>query len=219
MEEIVISITAKNVREKLVATLESMLLEDNFKLKRSNSFIVRKSKNKTESVFFKILNYWPLCAEIEHVLFDIRFDKVEEIVNPFLAKYNFSNIEGTKTTSTIGNLISYNTKVVNFEDVDNFIALNMNNIKAKVLAYFIKYSTMNEANVLMKEQILNDDSGLYYVERNIMQSLTLMKLCNDSDFEYLSQTYIKLYSSWGGFSERGLMTINDLIEYLSNNTN
>jgi len=211
----IISITAKNVREKLVAILESMLLEDNFKLKKSNSFIVRKSKNKTETIFFKVLNFWPLCTEIEHVIFDIRFDKIEEIVNPFLAKYNFFNIEGTKTTPTIGNFISYNTKIVNFEDVDNFIDLNMNDIKAKTLDYFVKYNTMDEANILMKEQILNDNSGLYYVERNLMQSLTLMKLCNDSDFEYLPQTYIKLYSSWGGFKERGLIAINDLIEYLS----
>jgi hypothetical protein len=42
-----------------------------------------------------------------------------------------------------------------------------------------------------------------------------MKLCGDSDFEKLSKEYIKIYCSWGGHNEKGLMAIEDLIAYLS----
>ncbi len=210
-------ITKKEVEHRLNECFTDLLAQENFKLRKSNSLIIRKSQSKVESIFFRVLNYWPLCQEIKCVIFDIRFDKVEEVVNPFLAKYNFFNMEGAKMTSTIGDFISYNMKIDKYEDVDNFINVNKDTIKTKILDYFVRYNTMEDANILMKEQILNNDSGLYYIERTLMQSLTLMKLCNDSDFQDLSQTYMKLYSSWGGFKEKGLMAINDLIEYLSKN--
>jgi hypothetical protein len=147
-------------------------------------------------------------------MFDIRFDRVEEIVNAFLAKYNFFNIDGTKTTSTVSDLMYYETRIDNDEDINHFIQLHMCNIKMKVMDYFTKYNTMNNANNHLKNQILTDESGLYHIERCLMQSLTLMKLCNDIDFEWLSQKYKEIYVSWGGYEEKGLEAINDLIECL-----
>ncbi|MDR1198919.1 MAG: hypothetical protein LBK94_07930 [Prevotellaceae bacterium] len=211
-------ITKKEVKQKLVNQLESILITDNFKLNKSTGFINRKSQGKLESVFFRVLNYWPLCQEIEYVGFSIRFDTVEKIVNTFLSKYNFFNIECTKNTSTIGNSIFFNARIDNIENVDNFIHLHMNDIKQKVFDYFTKYNTIKDANQYKKNQILNDTSslkGLNYHVDNFMQSLTLMKLCNDPDFEDLSQKYKELYTSWGGCEEVGIKAINDLIEYLS----
>ena len=207
-------VTTKEVKQKLTHSMESTLVDCNFKLKKSNGFIIRKSKGKTENVFFRILNYWPLCQEIDYAGFSIRFDAVEEIVNPFLAKYDFFNIECTKTTATIGDSIYYNTRIDKIEDVDKFIHLHLNNIKQKVLDYFSQYDSINNANRLKKNQILTDNSGLSYSEHNLMQSLTLMKLCNDSDFGELTQKYKDLYSNWGGYEEKGINAINDLIEYI-----
>jgi hypothetical protein len=214
MEEIIIGPTKKEVQTKLNETLSNLLFNDSFKLKKSSGVICRRTQGKVESIYFRIINYWPLCQEIGCVMFDVRFDKVEDIVNPFLAKYNFFNIEGTKTTSTIGNLIDYNTRIDKIEDVDKFIYLHIKDIKEKILDYFFKYNKISAANQLYKSQILTDNSGLYYVERPVMQSLTLMRLCNDSDFEELSQKYKEIYTSWGGYKERGLNAINDLIGYL-----
>jgi hypothetical protein len=152
MEEIVISITKKEVQRKLNNALTDLLIEDNFKLKKSNGFINRKSKNKLESIFFRVINYWPLCQEIDYVGFSIRFDAVEEIVNPFLSKYNFFNIEFTKGTSTIGNSIFYNTRIDTLSAVDKFIDIHINNIKTEVLDYFSKYKTMDDVNLLKKNK-------------------------------------------------------------------
>jgi hypothetical protein len=213
-------ITKKEVKQKLISQLENILINDNFKFKKSTGIINRKSQGKLESVFFRVLNYWPLCQEIEYVGFSIRFDVVEEIVNAFLSQYNFFNIEFTKNTSTIGYSIFFNARIDNNTDVDNFIRLHINDIKVKVLDYFTKYNTINDANQYKKNQILNDTSslkGLNYHVDNFMQSLTLMKLCNDPAFEELSQKYKEIYTSWVGCEERGIKAINDLIEYLSKN--
>ncbi|MDR2127059.1 MAG: hypothetical protein LBP63_09555 [Prevotellaceae bacterium] len=79
MEEIVISITKKEVQNKLNNTLIGLLLEDNFKLRKSSGFIYRTTQGKVESIYFRIINYCPLCQEIGCVMFDVRFDKVEDI--------------------------------------------------------------------------------------------------------------------------------------------
>jgi hypothetical protein len=208
-------ITKKEVEQKLNETLNSLLLSDGFKLRKSDGFIIRKSQAMIESIFFRVLNYWPLCQEIDYIGFSIRFDRVEEIVNPFLSKYNFLNIAGTKKTSTIGDSIFFNIRIDKDEDINEFIYLYMNDIKEKILSYFKKNGNINDVNQYKKDRILTDNNGLNYIEHNLLQSITLMKLCNDPDFENLSQRYKELYASWGGQKETGFQAMDDLINYLS----
>jgi hypothetical protein len=150
MEEI-ISITKKEVQSKLNNALTDLLLEDKFKLKKSNGFIIRKSPNKEESICFGIINYWPLCQKIDYVGFHIRFDNVEKIVIPFLFKYDFFNVKGLKAAITVGDSIFFNEEVNKDSDIDKFIHLHINNIKIKIFDYFTKYNTINQANMLKKK--------------------------------------------------------------------
>jgi hypothetical protein len=215
MEETVVSITKKAVETKLINSLLELLKDDGFVLRKNDGFLIRKSKSKVESVYFRIVNYWPLCQRIDYMGFSVRFDKIEEIVNPFLAKYGFFNIAGSKKTATILSSIWYEIdNIITEKDVDNFIALHMNNIKTKVLDYFNMHSNIYDVNNIQKKKIIND-KGIDYDGGNLLKSLTLMKLCGDIDFDTMKIKYRQLLNpSWERYQEMCAM-YDDLVEYLS----
>jgi hypothetical protein len=215
MEEIVISITKKAVETKLVNSLLELLQSEKFVLRKSDGFLIRKSKEKVESIYFRIVNYWPLCQRIDYAGFSVRFDKIEEIVNPFLSKHGFFNIEGTKKTATVCSSIWYEIdNIITEKDVDNFIASYMNNIKTKVLDYFNTHSNIYDVNNSQKKNIINDN-GVDYDGGNLLKSLTLIKLCGDRDFDDMKIKYRQLLNpSWERYQEMCAM-YDDLVEHLS----
>ncbi|MDR2127060.1 MAG: hypothetical protein LBP63_09560 [Prevotellaceae bacterium] len=215
MEEIIISPKKKEVETILITSLLNLVLEDGFIHRKKDNTIIRNSKTGFESFWFDVLNYWPYCEKIESVVYSIRFNQIEDIVNPILYKNGLHKVEYPKTSITICQNISFCKEIYKHEELDIFIKLYINQIKENGMSFYEKFNNINKVNIYKKGKILTDNSGLYYIESNLMQSLTLMKLCNDSDFEELVQKYKTLYSNWGGYKEKGMSAINDLIEYLS----
>ncbi|MDR2127061.1 MAG: hypothetical protein LBP63_09565 [Prevotellaceae bacterium] len=208
-------ITKKEVQQKINEALSSLLLNDGFKLRKKDGFIVRKNPNKTESIYFHILNYWPLCQEVESVMFHIRFDEVENIINPILSKHGLFNMEFAKTSSTIRTWIDFNVKIDKYEDIDKFISLYMIDIKEKLLTYFEQNEDMCNINISEKSIILKQKSDLSNHIDTIMRSLILAKLCSDTDLEELCIKYKKLIKPFYGQEQQNFAAYDDLVRYLS----
>jgi hypothetical protein len=98
------------------------------------------------------------------------------------------------------------------KELENAIKELTELIQDKGLAFFEKHRNLEVVNAIKKEQILNKE---HTVIGNVMQSLTLMKLCNDPDFDVLCEKYKELYVPFVGEEETGTKAINDLIAYLT----
>jgi hypothetical protein len=195
METIVISITKKEVQRKLTESLLDLVENEGFRLRKKDNMIIRKTPTGFESFCFLLVNYWPLCQEIEAVGFSIRFNAVEEITVPIEAKNGIrASMEFAKTSTTIHGGHEFNTTVVNKNDVDDFIFTNMNKIREDGLSFFSKYNDILNTNAYYKNRILNDKNDVH-VEWDwhpISNSLTLMKLCGDKDFDEMKIKYKQL---------------------------
>lgn len=210
--------TKRYVFNEIVTQVSENLKNEGFEYQKSNGRILRVYPEGFDVIIFKIVDYWPVF-EIETFL-GIRINKVEDIVNLFL-KYSFASPKYMKYTETIGtsymvlsgakeNCIKFETE----EDFNKAIKELIILIKNKGLDYFKKHRHVETANTLKKTQILSEDNGINYVIGNLMQSLTLMKLCNDPDFEKLRVKYKELYVPFVGEEESGRKAMDDLIEYL-----
>ena len=150
----------------------------------------------------------------------IRVDAVEEIVNRFLAS-TFASPEFMRFTETIGTsymvLSDSKENYIQIEsetELGNAIEEMINLIKNKGEIFFKKHKDLGVVNSFKKDQILSDDMGNTHVIHNLMQSLTLTKLCNDPDFDKLKEKYKELYVPFVGEEVTGRKALNDLIEYL-----
>ena len=195
MDEIVVSITKKAVETKLLTALLEVLPNEEFVLKKKDKRIVRKTKSGFEEFYFRILNYWPYCAEIENVSFSVRFNEVEEITVPIEVKNGIrAGMEFAKTSTTVGNWHEFKIKLFNEKDIDNFIHTHINKIKEKGLLFFSKHNDIYSTNLYYKNKVLNDksDAHIEWNWRWISNSLTLMKLCGDKDFDEMKIKYRQL---------------------------
>jgi hypothetical protein len=212
MEEIIISITKKEVETKLLTTLLNNVSQEGFVLRKKDNNIICKTNIGFKSLGCSILNYWPYCAEISSIGFEIRINQVEEIVNSIKARYNLFNIAFAKTTPTILNTIPFNIKVFTEVDIDKFIYNNINDIIEKAFLFFNRYADIAVINVDKKNMIIkNNDTGINSVAR----SLTLMKLCDDSDFDIMKIKYRQLLKPVYGQEKNEIAAYDDLVEYLS----
>jgi len=229
MEEIVVSITKKAVETKLTTSLLELLSNEGFALKKKDKTIVRKTKTGFEDFYFRVLNYWPYCTEIETIGFSIRFNAVEEIIAPIEVKNGIrASMEFAKTSTTVGDWREFNIKIFNGTELDNFIDVHINKIKEDGLSFFSKYGDIYNTNVYYKNRVLNDKDDLH-VEWDwhpIANSLTLMKLCDDKDFDEIKIKYRQMLETryrqiedlthekqWQ--EERAFAAYDDLVEYLS----
>ncbi|MDR0799832.1 MAG: hypothetical protein LBN18_08755 [Dysgonamonadaceae bacterium] len=231
MEEIVISITKKEVETKLIASMLEILPNEDFILRKKDKKILHKTKPGFEAFGFDILNYWPYCTEVSGVGFSIRFNAVEEITVPIEVKNDIrASMEFAKTSTTMHDWHEFNIKIFNEEDLNNFIHVNINKTKEDGLSFFAKYSDMLNANVYYKNRVLNDDKNDVHIEWDwhpISKSLTLMKLCGDKDFDEMKIKYRQMMEiryrqiedlmhekHWQ--EEKIFAAYDDLVQYLSN---
>jgi hypothetical protein len=194
------------------------LNEHGFQYKKSHGRIMKLIDDGFFGIIINIIDYRPVF-QIEMYL-GVRLDAIEEIVNRFL-EWTFANPKFMKYTETI----STSYKALSGAK-DNYIEVESESqlqerikeltllIKEKGLVFFEKNRSLNNVNLHKKQIILNDTSGIAHILTNLMQSLTLMKLCNDPDFDVLSEKYKKLYVAWEGQEESGRKALDDLIEFL-----
>ncbi len=209
--------TKKYIREQLGLKLSENLKIDDFRFVKSKNHIIRKLEDGFNLIEYRIIDYNPIFF-IELSL-AIRLNIVEEIINRFLGK-EIMNPQSKTHTLTLGigfNFLmgdSNDVKVENEDELRDIINKYNVGIKTKGLSYFTNYSNLLNANKFKKENILSDTSGVSYLLRNLMQSLTLMKLCNDPDFELLYPKYLEYYVPISGQEVVGRKAIVELYDYL-----
>jgi hypothetical protein len=195
------------------------LKEDGFKFIKSKERILREHEVGFDVIYARIIDYNPVF-QIEFSI-AIRLNAVEEIVNKFLSDEIRNPATNSLTTTIVSSYdMLTNSKenyieIKNEKELDAAIQSLLVLIKAKGLAFFNKYKNFQVANKYRKDRILNDESQLSHILISLMQSLTLMKLCNDPDFDELSEKYKQLYVPWAGQEESGRKALDDLIHYFS----
>ena len=164
-------------------------------------------------ILLHVLDYSPIF-QIELFL-SVRIDIVENIVNDFIPNRNPQFMKYTETIGTSykelsgakENLIEISTE----KELDNAINEFIKIIRDKGLAFFEKYQNIEMVNAEIKKQILNKEYNYIGI---IMQSLSLMKLCNDPDFDVLCDKYKELYVPFVGEEIKGREALDNLIKYL-----
>lgn len=194
------------------------LKEDGFKFIKSKERILREHEAGFDVIYARIIDYNSVF-QIEFSI-AIRLNAVEEIVNKFLND-EIRNPAGNSLTTTIVSSydIMTNSKenyieIKNEKELEAAIRSLLVLTKDKGLAFLNKYKNFQVANKYRKDRILNDESQLSHTLISLMQSLTLMKLCNDPDFDKLKEKYKELYVPFAGEEVTGRKALNDLIEYL-----
>lgn len=209
--------TKKYIREKLGLELSENLKMDDFRFIKSKNHIIKQIENGFNLIEYRIVDYAPVFF-IELSL-AIRLNIVEEIVNRFLGE-EIMNPQSKIHTLTLGIAFNFlmgdsnDVKVENEKELREVINKYIVGIKTKGLNYFNDYSNILNANRLKKEDILSNTTGISCLLRNLMQSLTLMKLCNDPDFELLYPKYLEYYIPISGQEVFGRKAIVELFNYL-----
>jgi hypothetical protein len=210
--------TKSFVINKTYRRIAEGLKDQGFEYKKSNERILKKITGGFYGITLHIVDYRPIF-QIE-IYLGIRIDAVEEIVNRFL-EYTFASPEFMKFTETIGTTykvlngsLENHIEIKSETELENGIDILIKTILSKGFEFFAQKSNQETLNSLKKEQILKDNMGSFSVDRNLMQSLTLMKLCNDPDFDKLKDKYKELYVPFAGEEISGRKALNDLIEYL-----
>lgn len=213
-------ITKRYVFSETAKRIEDSLKTEGFKFLKSNGRILNKYPEGFDVIILSILDYAPVF-QIQMSL-RVRINQVEEIVNKF-QEYSFASPQFMKFTETIGT--SYlvlsgakenHVEVKSEEELDNAINELIKLIQDKGLAFFEKHRDIKTVNAIKKEQILKENNWISHIITNLMQSLTLMKLCNDPDFEELCEKYKELYRPFVGEEITGREAIVNLISYLKN---
>lgn len=210
--------TKKYVTNEIRLKLTENLNEEGFKYIKSKERIMREHEEGFDVIYSRVIDYNPIF-QIEFSI-AIRLNAVEEIVNKFFGESLFNSQNKSLTTTVASsydfltgeeeNYIEISSELELYSTIQKLIKIT----KGEGFNFFQKYRNLEFTNALKKHQILNDDTGLSNILRNFMQSLTLLKLCNDPDFDKLCDNYRELYVPWVGQEESGRKAMDDLIEYL-----
>ncbi|WP_439182739.1 hypothetical protein [Carboxylicivirga taeanensis] len=212
----------KYVTNEIRTQIAENLKNDGFKYIKAKERIIRKHDNGFDVIYIRVVDYAPIFL-IEYSI-AIRLNTVEDSVNKFLGEelFNPKNKPLTTTVASSYDLLSgTNHKFIEISSEDELKTLVQKLIeltKNKAYSFFQTYRSLSNTNKLKKNQILNDDTGLSNILRNLMQSLTLMKLCNDPDFDELCEKYKELYAPWVGQEVAGRKAMDDLISNLKSKT-
>ncbi len=205
--------TKKYVFTETAKRIEESFKSEGFKFVKSNGRILNRYSSGFDVIILKVLDYAPVF-QIE-IFLGIRINKVEDIVNMFIPNRNPQFIKFTETICTSYKELSgareNYIEIKSEKELNNAIIELIKLIREKGLTFFKKHRNIETVNIIKKEQILKEK---HTVISNIMQSLTLMKLCDDPDFDKLSKKYKELYIPFVGHEEIGPKAINDLIIYL-----
>ena len=213
--------TKKDVFDLTVQCVVKEIEENGFKFIKSKERIIRKTDDGYDAILFRVVDY---CTSFQ-IVFDIRTrtNVVEDILNKFMA--DCMNPQFMSLTETI--IMSYqelsNSKV-NYIEIASDEQLNIaiseiiGLITGIGMDFFEQNKNVEKVNVRKKNAILYEHKGLgmHHDRRTLMQSLILMKLCNDPDFDLLKYKYKELYVPFDGEEISGPKAIDDLISYLEN---
>jgi hypothetical protein len=213
------AMTKRYVYEQIAKNLDAALKIDGFKFIKSKERIIRHHSSGFDVVIFHIVDYNPVF-EIDFFL-RTRIDEVENIVNRFML--DCMNQDFMPLTETIS--LPFKTLSGTEEDFisiknDSELVLAIEKIewliKSKGISFFAHNHDVQKVNQAKKNQVLNEHKGLslYHDRRTLMQSLTLMKLCNDPDFDHLKDKYKQLYVPFAGEEVTGRKALEDLINVL-----
>jgi len=208
----------KYVTNKIRTQIAGILENEGFKYIKSNERIIRKHEYGFDVIYTRVIDYKPIF-QIEYSI-AIRLNAVEDVVNKFFGEELFFPQNKPLTTTIAlsydlmsGTNLSY-IEICTEDELEDAIQKLTELTKSKGYAFFQKYKNFAVTNELKKNQILNDETGLSNILRNLMQSLTLMKLCNDPDFGVLCDKYKELYAPFVGQEITGRKALDNLIEYL-----
>jgi hypothetical protein len=208
-------ITKKEVQAKLSEALFCAIATEGFILKKKDYRIIRNTKFGFESIYFDILNYFPLCQEIEFVGMSMRLNQVEEIISPIKFKYNLCVEDISKNIPTIGYNMYFNLKVQTEKEVDIFINEYMEEIVTQSSLYFNRNENISIINIDMKNTIIQGNDVISNGLNSIARSLILLKLCNDIDYDIMKIKYRELLKPFDGQEERTFAAYDELVSYLS----
>jgi len=207
------------VFNEIATNTTSKLINEGFRFIKSKERIIREREVGFDVIIFQIIDYNPIF-EIEMSL-RTRLNKVEDIVNRFMS--DCMNPKFMSLTETINityqalsnskeNFIRVKTESELQTSIKDIVFL----ILDKGMPFFQQNLDIQKVNQIKKTQILHEHKGLSinHDRRTLMQSLTLLKLCNDPDFEKLSVKYKELYVPFIGEEETGRNAMDGLIEYL-----
>lgn len=208
--------TKRYVFTEIAKSIEKRVKPNGFKYVKSNERILNKYSSGFDVIILTVLDYAPVF-QLQMSL-RVRINKVENIVNKFIPNRNPKFMKFTETIGTSYMVLSgakeNHIEIETKKELDNAINELTKLIQEKGLVFFDKHRNIEIVNTIKKEQILKEE---HTVITNLMQSLTLMKLCNDPDFDELCEKYKELYVPFAGEEESGIKAINDLILYLRQN--
>ncbi len=208
----------KQVSNLVKQGISEALKENGFQFIKSKERILRNHEAGFDVIYARIIDYNPVF-QIEFSI-AIRLEKVENIINKFLGEDIVNSNYKSLTTTIASSYDMITDSNENYIEIKNEQELNealqklISIVKQKGLIFFNKYRNLNTTNQLKKERILNGKSGSSNNLENLMQSLTLMKLCNDPDFDKLKDKYKELYVPFVGEEITGRKALDDLIHYL-----
>jgi hypothetical protein len=211
-------ISKTKVNNELYINVSESLKNDGFKYIKSKQRIIRKNKEGFDVIIFNVLDYNPIF-QIQFWL-KTRLDIVENILNRFM--YDCMNpkyMALSETTSHgYGELMKKEIDYIEIKS-ERELKLAIKNIIKLIkdsLIIFEENKDISQVNFNKKNQILFEHKGihLYHNRRTLMQSLILMILSNDPDFEKLSEKYKELYIPFSGEEITGKKAMNDLILFL-----
>ena len=213
----VISITTREAKEFLLNNLELDLKKFGFKKNIKQSHLKRRHSLGFDIIGIGLLNYWPLNISINTIGITTRINKVENIVNPFIPKEYF-NHEYSSTTVTILDQLKediQNIELVFYDDLPPAYLAVKDLIETKGLIILERNSDLQKLNKELKDRILlGQEKGWVHSISCLMQSLTLMYLCNDALFDEFSERYKAFKLPQDNREAIGKKALTDLIVYL-----
>ncbi len=211
--------TKRYVYNQITSNLSLTLKINGFKFIKSKERIIRPHTVGFDVIIFHIVDYNPIF-EINFFL-RTRINEVEDIINQFMIDcMNPDFMPFTETVNISFKKLSNSNEdfisVINTSELDIAIKKIEYLIKTTGITFFEQNTDIQKVNQIKKRQILYEHQGLslFHNRRTLMQSLTLMKLCNDPDFDKLKDKYKELYVPFVGEEVNGRKALEDLIRYL-----
>ncbi|MEM7487428.1 MAG: hypothetical protein AAF348_19655 [Bacteroidota bacterium] len=240
MEEI---ITKKKVIETIGFELETTLKPYRFKFVKTKDSLIRKHKDGFDKILFYATSGYPYSHQELGVQFMVRLNDVENVVGKFYDD-RFRNMEYAKDYYSIGvdyrelkekNDISFEVKgssscnlckridrdiefIIHNEDDLKRLSIYLGNfIESKALDFFEKSKDIAWLNDHYKNLLLNSEHPIDLF--SVMNSLVLMKLCNDPKVSKLSKDYTKSMVPAIGFEHSSYEALDEIKQYLGITTN
>lgn len=237
MEEI---ITKKTVIETIGKELEIKLNSYGFKFVKSKQHLIRKNKEGFDRILLDTISGYPYNHQELVIQFVVRINKVENIIELFydgrFRNMEFAKISGTDFTDyehlkeendktfysdsylkcelckASGTSLDKEFVLHNKKDIEKASSFLKDFVELKGLHFFEQNKSIEYLNKKIKNSLIKNVYGADL--RTIMNSLVLMKLCGDEDYNVLLPKYIEWLHPAHGFEKDSHDALNEIIQYL-----